>query len=147
MLYKLKYALFLILSLLIFNSCQNGKIAGKFGKSNPEKIEKKKADEKKKRREEYNAKRLKAREKHYNNQAESTKKNWDINKSKSEAWVEKEFHKKPLSYRIKKFFKQFDKQPKPEGGLYSKKQLKNKNRKKRNIFQRIFKPEKKKKRK
>ena len=61
--------------------------------------------------------------------------------------MEKSFHKKPFSYKVKKFFRQFKREPKPEAGLYSKKQLKNKNRKKRNIFQRIFKPEKKKKRK
>jgi len=139
--------MFLILSMLILSSCQNGWLANKVGKSNPKKIEQKKAEEKKKRREEYHSNRLKAREKNYNNQATSTKKNWEINKNKSESWIEKEFHKKPFSYKIRKFFEQFERKPKPEGGLYSNKQLKKKNRKKRNIFQRIFKPDKKKKKK
>ena len=96
----------------------------------------------KKKKEEYKKSREKARKKQYNIQAESTKERWDLNKEKSEKWINKEYHKKPLSYKIRKFFERFKREPKPDNGLFSEKQ---KRKKKKNIFQRILKKDKKKK--
>ena len=139
MLCKLKQTFFIILSLYVLNSCQSRKPVTSLEKSNQYKEQLNK-----KKKEEYKRDREKARDKHYNSQAASTKTNWDLNKKKSENWLKKQYHKESLSYKIKKLFERFKRDSKPDEGLFSKKQQK---RKKKNIFQRIFKRDKKKKRK
>lgn len=100
-----------------------------------ERLNKKKKGENKKSKE-------KARKRQYNIQATSTKERWDINKKKSDNWRKEEFHKKPFSYRIRKFFDNFKRESKPDDGLFSKKR---KRRSKGNVFKRIFKRDKKRK--
>lgn len=95
-----------------------------------------------KKKEDYKKNSEKARKKQYNIQAENTKKNWDLNKQKSDSWRDNQFHKKSLSYRIRKFFDIFERESKPDKGLFSKKPGK---KKKKGFFKRIFKRNKKKK--
>jgi len=102
-----------------------------------EKLNKKKKDEAIKSR-------AKTRERQYNIQATSTKKRWDENTERSNAWVKNEFHRKSLNERIKSFFDNFKREPKPDEGLYTERQ---KRRSKGNIFQRLVKKIKKKKKK
>ena len=137
MLFKLKQTFFLILMLLLIIGCHSKKPMTGMEKSTQykERLNKKKREENKKSRE-------KARKRQYDIQATSTKERWDINKKKSDNWRKEEFHKKTLSYRIRKFFDNFKREPKPDEGLFSKKQ---KRRSKGNIFQRIFKRDKKRK--
>jgi len=137
MLFKLKHTFFIILGLLLIMGCHSKKPMTGMEKSTQykERLNKKKKGENKKSRE-------KARKRQYNIQATSTKERWDINKKKSDNWRKEEFHKKPFSYRIRKFFDNFKREPKPDEGLFSKKQ---KRRNKGNIFQRIFKRDKKRK--
>ena len=144
MLYKLKQTVFIILSIWVLNSCQTRKATTSFRKSKQGKEQLKKDKKDLKKKEEYNRAREKEREKHYNRQAASTKTNWDLNKQKSKYWIKNQYHKKSLGYKIKKFFEIFKREPIPKEGLSSKKQQK---RKKKNIFQHIFKRDKKKKRK
>ena len=93
------------------------------------------------RKKEYQESREKARQKQYDIQAQSTKQQWNSNQEKSDQWLKKEYHK-PFWYKVKKFFGQFHRDPKPEDGLFTKKE---KNMHKKNIFQKIFKRDKKKK--
>ena len=144
MLCKLKQTFFIILSICVLNSCETRKATTSFRKSKQNKEQLEKDKKRLKKREEYNSTRKKEREKHYNRQAASTKTNWDLNKRKSEYWIKNQYHKKSLSYKIKKFFERFKREPIPKEGLFSKNQKK---RKKINIFQHIFKQDKKKKRK
>lgn len=137
MLYKLKHTFLLIFITLFIDACQSRK-----NMTGMEKSEQYKTRLNKKKNEVNTKSREKAIEKQYNIQAASTKDRWDNNKSKSEKWRKKEFHKKPLSYRIRKFFDNFKREPKPKDGILSKKQLR---KKKKNIFQKIFKKDKKKK--
>ena len=142
MLFKLKQISFLILCLLILNSCHTRKAASTFIKQKPNKEQQKKDKEKAKKKAEYLKGREKARKNHYDKQAESTKNNWDLNDKKSKKWIKTQYHDKSLGYRIRKFFERFKREPKPDDGLFTKKQ---KNSRKKNIFQRIFKKDKKKK--
>ncbi len=98
---------------------------------------KEKAD--RKRKEKARAEQEKARKKHYNMQAESTKTLMDYNKSESEKWIKKNYHNQSFFEKIKSFFQNFKRRTKPDKGLFSKKQ---KRKTKKNIFQRIFKKKK-----
>ena len=82
---------------------------------------------------------IKSKKRQYNMQASNTKEDWKLNKKKSEDWRNKKFHNKPLSYKIRKFFDNFRRDPKPENGLVSNRQ---KRRSKRSFFSKIFKKKK-----
>ena len=144
MLCKLKQTFFIILSICVLNSCQTRRATTSFRKPKQDKNQLKQEKKDRKKKEKYNKAREKEREKHYNRQAASTKITWDLNKQKSEYWIKNQYHKKSFSYRIRKFFELFKREPIPKDGLFAKNQKK---KKKRNIFQRIFKRDKKKKRK
>ena len=140
MLCKLKQTFFIILSICVLNSCQTRRATTSFRKPKQDKKQLKHDKKELKKKEEYNRTREKERKKHYNKQAASTKKNWDLNKQKSEYWIKNQYHKKSLRYKIRKFFERFKREPKPYDGLIFEKQ-----KTKKNIFQRIFKKDKKKK--
>lgn len=93
----------------------------------------------KKKKEEAIKSRAKTRERQYNIQATSTKKRWDENTEKSDTWLKNEFHHKSLRDRIRSFFDNLKREPKPDEGLFSEKQIR---RSKGNIFQRVFKKKK-----
>lgn len=139
MLFKLKHTFFIILVLLSTMSCHSKKQLTGMEKSTQynEKLNKKKKDDAIKSR-------AKARERQYNIQATSTKKRWDQNTEKSNAWVKNEFHRKSLKKRMRSFFGHFKREPKPDEGLYSERQ---KRKSKGNMFQRLVKKIKNKKRK
>lgn len=137
MLFKLRHTFFLILSLFFVVACNSKKPM-----TGQEKSEKYKARIEKKKKKENKKSREKTREHQYNIQAPSTKNSWDKNKEKSDNWRKQEFHNKSISYRIRKFFEIFKREPKPEVGLFSKKQIR---RKKHRFFQKIFKKKKRKK--
>ena len=139
MLYKLKHTFFIIFSLAVISGCQS-----KRQMTSMEKSEQYKESLNRKKKKEYKASRERAREKQYNKQSAGTKERWDLNREKSENWNKEEFHKKSLKYRIRKFFERFEREPKPDDGLFSKKQIR---QSKGNIFQRLFKKKNKKKRK
>lgn len=139
MLFKLKHTFFIMLVLLFTMACHSKKQLTGMEKSAQykEKLNKKKKDDAIKSR-------AKTRERQYNIQATSTKKRWDENSEKSNTWVKNEFHRKSLNERIRSFFDNFKREPKPDEGLYTERQ---KRRSKGNIFQRFIKKIKKKKRK
>ena len=137
MLFKLKHIFNIILILTLIAACQSKKNVNSL-----EKAEQYKARLDKKKRGKHRKSREKAREKQYNIQSKKTKENWDLNKQKSENWRNKEFHKNPFSYKIRKFFDNFRRKPKPEEGLFSKRQ---KRKKKGTFLGRIFKKNRKKK--
>ena len=144
MLFKLKHTLSIIFILSLLCSCQTRTATRGFRKPDSNKEQIKKDRERARRKKEYREYVEKKRNKHYNRQAESTKERWDQNKERAEEWNKKEFHNKSLSYRIHKFFERFEREPKPNNGLFSKRELR---RKKGNIFKRVFKPKNKKKKK
>lgn len=137
MLFKLRHLFFLILSLFFIIACSSKKPM-----TGQEKSEKYKARIERKKNKENKKSRERTREHQYNIQAPSTKDRWDKNKEKSDNWRKKEFHSKSISYRIRKFFEIFKREPKPDEGLFSKKQ---KRRKKRSFFKKIFRTKKRKK--
>lgn len=139
MLFKLKHTFFIILVLLFTTACHSKKPLTGMEKSAQykEKLNKKKKEDAIKSR-------AKTRERQYNIQATSTKKRWDENAARSNAWVKNEFHRKSLKERARSFFDHFKREPKPDEGLYTERQ---KRRSKGNIFQRLVKKIKNKKRK
>ncbi|MDA3953174.1 MAG: hypothetical protein PF485_05980 [Bacteroidales bacterium] len=137
MLFKLRHPFFLILSLVFIIACNTKKPM-----TGQEKSEKYKAQIEKKKKREYKKSIKRARERQYDIQAQSSKERWDINQEKSKNWRKIKFHNKPISYRIRKFFEIFKRKPKPEEGLFSKKQKRKGNR---SFFKKIFKKKKRKK--
>ena len=121
MLFKLRHPFFLILSLFFIIACSSKKPM-----TGQEKSEEYKARIERKKKKEYKKSREKNREHQYNIQAPSAKDRWDKNQEKSDNWRKKEFHSKSISYRIRKFFEIFKREPKPEDGLFSKKQKRRK---------------------
>lgn len=142
MLFKLKHWNVFILCLLVLTSCQTRRATESFRKPIQSKEQIKADKNKAQKKEAYLNGREKARQKHYNRQATSTKNNWDKNTEKSNIWIKNEFHHKSLSDRVRSFLDSFRREPKPDEGLFSKKQ---KRRSKGNLFQRIFKKKKRKK--
>lgn len=133
MLFKLKHTFFIIFIPLLVLGCQTKPL------TSIEKSQQVKEKTDKKRKEKLQAEREKARKKHYNMQAESTKALMDYNKNESERWINKNYHNQSFFEKVKGFFRNFKRKPKPDKGLYSKKQ---KRKSKKNIFQRIFKKKK-----
>lgn len=142
MLFKVKHTIILILYLIVLNSCQTRWATSSFRKPKQNKEQERKDRSKAKKKEEYRQYVEKKRKKNYDIQSESAKERWDENNKKSDSWRKEEFHNKGLGYRIRKFFDNFRREPKPDNGLFSKKQMR---RSKGNIFQRIFKKIKRKK--
>ena len=146
MLFKLKHTLSIILIFGFLVGCQTRRATSSFRKQKQKtNLEQVKAQrQKEKRKKEYNESVARKRKKHYNRQAESTRQRWDINKERAEQWNKKEFHNKSLRYRIQSFFDRFKREPKPNDGLFSKRQMR---RRKGNIFQRLFKRKRNKRKK
>ncbi|MFO7827731.1 MAG: hypothetical protein R6V23_03840 [Bacteroidales bacterium] len=133
MLFKLKHTFFIIFIPLLVLGCQSKQL------TSIEKSQQVKEKADRKRKEKARAEQEKARKKHYNMQAESTKTLMDYNKSESEKWIKKNYHNQSFFEKIKSFFQNFKRRTKPDKGLFSKKQ---KRKTKKNIFQRIFKKKK-----
>jgi len=131
MLFNLKQTFCIIVILFTVAACQSKKQMTSMEKSTQykERINKKK-------REEYKRSRERAKEKHYNKQSAGAKRRWDYNQSESENWRKQEFHNKSLKYRIRKFFELFQREPKPDEGLFNKRQMR---RRKGNFFKRVLK--------
>lgn len=146
MLFKLKHTFSIILIFGFLISCQTRSATSSFRKqqqkTNREQL--KAQRQKEKRKKEYNESVAKKRKRHYNRQSEGTKRRWDINKERAEQWNEKEFHNKSFGYKIQKFFDRFKREPKPNDGLFSKRNMR---RSKGNIFQRLFKRKRNKRKK
>ncbi|HAN19147.1 MAG: hypothetical protein A2X13_09905 [Bacteroidetes bacterium GWC2_33_15] len=62
--------------------------------------------------------------KHYDRQAESTRESMEQNKLQSEKWRKDYYHNKSGFYHFRKFLELFKREPKPERGLFTKKQVK-----------------------
>lgn len=142
MLFKLKQSFFLILAILLLNSCQTRWTADSFIKQKQNKEQKKKDKQKNKRKKEYQQFVEKERNRNYSKQANKTKKTWDSNSEKSDRWIKDEFHSKSLKYRVRKFFVRFKREKKPKLGNFSKKQQR---KRKKGFFRNIFKKKKRKK--
>ena len=107
--------------------------------SSAQKSERVKARIEKKQKAEREKQRNIAIKEHYDRQAESTRESMKQNQNESENWLNDNFHNKSVFYYIKRFFKNLKPEPKPEKGLFSRKQSRNK---RSNFFNRIFKKKK-----
>ncbi|MFO7844008.1 MAG: hypothetical protein R6V16_09380 [Bacteroidales bacterium] len=133
MLFIIKQTFFIISVSFLVSGCQTKPL------TSIEKSQQAKEKSDKKRKEEFRKAQEKARKKHYNMQPESTKEMMEQNKRASEQWMNRNFQRKPFFEQIKDFFRNLKPKPKPDKGLYTKKQ---KRKSKKNIFQRIFKKKK-----